>query len=216
MKINYHSVINQETEGTKLFEVGIFTTFKILNNGNLPSSDKEYTLNTENMQVVHGGNIDCVLVKVNGELYVIHTHDYDYYLRKGDNTASLSMTLTFRVFAENEEHAYNTVVELINAKDNGILDFLIHDQEQDEKFNINILSYKLSHLYEAKEALYQKLDTDPETLAKMNIKQLYNLFMEVNDLLAQNAYEEEEFIENIAQMEFDIVWQIGKLLGFNK
>ena len=109
-----------------------------------------YKLGEHEILTTVDGLTDIVLYKINGNVYTVKACDYQFEVSPNEKTAFLTMLLTFKVHANSEEEARETLHHILTSDDkNMLLDFDVFDITKEQTYKTDLLLYQLSGLYKA-------------------------------------------------------------------
>jgi hypothetical protein len=75
--------------------------------------------------------------------------DYQFEVSPNEKTAFLTVLLTFKVHADSEEDARETLHDILIDNSNTLLDFDVFDISKEQTYKTDLLLYQLSGLYKA-------------------------------------------------------------------
>ena len=142
---------NLITQGKgQVFEVSTPISTTLL--GDYPIHDdlgQLYKLDEHEILTTIEGLTDIVLYKINGNVYTVNASEYKFEVSPNEQTAFLTMLLTFKVHANSEEDARDTLHEILIDNSNTLLDFDVFDISKEQTYKTDLLLYQLSGLYKA-------------------------------------------------------------------
>lgn len=150
MKTLTTNLITADKEGT-LFEVSTPLQTSILGK-DYPIHDDNgslYSLGEYEMSTYYHEHNDVIPYLINGNIHTIHASEYQFEVSENEETAFLTVLLTFRLHADSEEDARNKLHEILIDDSNQLLDFSVFDINREQGYKTDILLYQLSGLYKA-------------------------------------------------------------------
>ena len=152
MKTITNNLITEHLDGT-LFEVSTPLTMSLLGK-DYPIHDDTgalYSLGEHEMSTYFNEHNDCIPYLINGNIHMIPACDYQFEVSGNEETAFLTVLLTFRLHANNEEDARNKLHNILTDDSNQLLDFSVFDINREQAYKTDILLYQISGLYKAKQ-----------------------------------------------------------------
>lgn len=143
------NLVNEQQEGQHLFKVDTPIAMSLI--GNYPILDEQgqlYNLNENQMATYIDGYGDVVPFQIGNKAFLAQGSEYEFIVSENKETAFLDLVMSFKVYAKNEQEAMQTLADLI--ADNGqVLDFMMSDLTNKQKYDVDILMYTISDLYKA-------------------------------------------------------------------
>lgn len=143
-------IINDETEGKYLYKVSTPTHMSLLEN--YPIHDVEgnlYSLSENEMSIFYKEFGDTCPYALGDKAYLPFASDYEFKVSENKETAFLTMLLTFKVYANTENEACEKLAYKIEEDGSQLLDFDMYDFKQKAVYDVDILMYDVSHMYNA-------------------------------------------------------------------
>lgn len=150
MKTITNNLITEHLDGT-LFEVSTPLTMSLIGK-DYPIHDETgslYGLAEHEMLTTYNEHNDVIPYLINGNIHTIHASEYEFEVSENETTAFLTVLLTFRLHANSQEDARNSLHEILLDESNPVLDFSIYDITREQTYEMDILLYEISGLYKA-------------------------------------------------------------------
>lgn len=145
--------INDESDGKYLYNVSTPTNVSIV--GNYPIHDEKgnlYSLSEHKMSVFYEQHGDACTYILGDKAYLPFTSGYEFIVSENEETAFLTMLLTFKVYANSEDEACEKLAYKIAEEGSQLNDFEMYDFKRKAVYKVDILMYDVSHLYNAIQA----------------------------------------------------------------
>lgn len=145
------NLINEQFKNESIYEVNTPISVSIVGEG-YPIHDEAgelYTLDDAEMLIKYDVFNDVVGYLINDNVYTVGTSDYEFEVSENERTAFLTLVLTFKLYAKNEEEAREYLHSVLSDNKNCLQSFSIYDGKQDRLFDVDILLYQLSGMYKA-------------------------------------------------------------------
>lgn len=141
------NLVNEQKEGQRLYQVNTPIAMSII--GDYPIYDSDGELyKTNRIATFLDGFGDVVPFQLGNKVYLPKSSEYIFAVSENKETAFLDLVMSFKVYADNPQHAMETLADMI-AEGCQLLDFSIRDITNMARYDVDILLFTISDLYKA-------------------------------------------------------------------